>query len=100
MAKIFEKYREEAAHVAMDETINFSEKIAPFLNPKLMLQKEALICLHETMIDNYNCHVLYKFLQVYGLQDIEIATVQGGSVLVTCLQAELEREAPELLEKV
>jgi len=37
MAIIFEKYKEDAAQVAMDETINFSEKIAPFLNPDLML---------------------------------------------------------------
>jgi hypothetical protein len=37
MAIIFEKYKEEAANVAMDETINFSEKIAPFINPDLML---------------------------------------------------------------
>jgi len=62
MAMIFDKYKEEAANVAMDETINFSEKIAPFLNPALMLQKEALICLNETRIDRYNCHILNKFL--------------------------------------
>ena len=37
LAMIFEKYKEEAAQVAMDETINFSEKIAPFINPDLML---------------------------------------------------------------
>lgn len=37
MAMIFDKYKEDAAQVAMDETINFSEKIAPFLNPHLML---------------------------------------------------------------
>ena len=37
MSMIFEKYKEEAANVAMDETINFSEKIASFLNPNLML---------------------------------------------------------------
>ena len=37
MAYIFEKYKEDAAQVAVDETINFSEKIAPFINPDLML---------------------------------------------------------------
>ena len=37
LAMIFEKYKEDAAHVAMDETINFAEKIAPFINPDLML---------------------------------------------------------------
>ena len=37
MAIIFEKYKEDAAKIAVDETINFSEKIAPFINPDLML---------------------------------------------------------------
>ena len=37
MAMIFEKYKEDADWIAMDETINFSEKIAPFINPDLML---------------------------------------------------------------
>jgi len=45
MSIIFEKYKEDAAQVAIDETINFSEKIAPFINPDLDLQKEAFICL-------------------------------------------------------
>lgn len=33
LAYIFKKYEGEAAQVAIDETINFSEKIAPFINP-------------------------------------------------------------------
>lgn len=100
MAIIFEKYKEEAANVAMDETINFSEKIAPFLNPNLMLQKEALVCLNETRIDRYNCHILHKFLQEYGHQDIQIVNLLDGGVLVTTIIAELQREAPELFESV
>lgn len=34
LAYIMKKYKEEAAQVAVDETINFSEKIAPFINPE------------------------------------------------------------------
>ncbi len=37
MSIIFEKYKEDAAQVAIDDTINFSEKIAPFINPDLDL---------------------------------------------------------------
>ena len=85
MAMIFKKYKEEAARVARDETINFSEKIAPFLNPDLMLQKQALICLHETEIDRHNCHVLGKFLQEYGEIELECQQAQG----VTTILAEL-----------
>jgi hypothetical protein len=86
MAMIFEKYKEDAAKIAMDETINFSEKIAPFINPDLMLQKEAFICLNETRIDRYNCHILHKFLQDFGNQPIETSSVDGG---VTTIMAEL-----------
>ena len=34
LAYIIQKYKEDAAQVAKDETINFSEKLAPFLNPE------------------------------------------------------------------
>jgi len=94
MAKIFERYKEDAANVAMDETINFSEKIAPFINPDLMLQKEAFICLNETRIDRYNCHILNKFLQIFGNQPLETQRVPNG---VTTIMAEIERENPNLL---
>jgi len=78
LAMIFEKYKEEAAQVAMDETINFSEKIAPFINPDLMLQKEAFTCLNETRIDRYNCHILHKFLLQYGDQPLETVRLANG----------------------
>jgi hypothetical protein len=34
LAFIIKKYKEDAAQVAKDETINFSEKLAPYLNPE------------------------------------------------------------------
>jgi hypothetical protein len=33
LAFLFKKYQEEAAQVAIDETINFTEKLAPYVNP-------------------------------------------------------------------
>lgn len=71
LAAIFDKYKEEAAQVAMDETINFAEKIAPFVNPDLLVQREALQCLHEIRIDRYNMHILNKFLCQYGDTPLE-----------------------------
>lgn len=62
MAMIFGRYGEEAAQVAVNETINFSEKLAPFVNPDLMLQKDVFACLNEMKLDTYNCHILHKFL--------------------------------------
>jgi hypothetical protein len=37
LAYIIKKYKEEAVQVAIDDTINFSEKLAPFLNPETQL---------------------------------------------------------------
>lgn len=71
MAYIFKEYKEEAAQVACNETINFSEKIAPFINPDLMLQKEAFSILEAIRGNKYNCHILYKFLHHYGSVDLE-----------------------------
>jgi len=34
LAYIMKAYKEEAAQVAVDQTINFSEKLAPFINPE------------------------------------------------------------------
>ena len=56
---LFKKYKEEAAQVALVETINFAEKLAPFINPEYQVQKEVFVCLAEVLsIDGYNCHIL------------------------------------------
>ena len=67
LAFLFQKYKEEAAQVAVDETINFSEKLAPFINPKFGVQNKVFICLAEILsIDAYNCHTMQKFILKYG----------------------------------
>ena len=63
LAVLFKKYQEEAAQVAVDETINFAEKLAPFINPNWDTQKEVFACLYEILpMDPYNCHILNQFL--------------------------------------
>jgi hypothetical protein len=53
--------------VAIDETINFSEKLAPFINPEYGVQKEVFICLYEILpMDPHNCHILNQFIHKYG----------------------------------
>lgn len=47
LAYIMKTYKEEAAQVAVDQTINFAEKLAPFINPDTGLQKETILCLRE-----------------------------------------------------
>jgi len=67
LAHIIKKYKEDAAQVAIDETINFSEKLAPFINPETQLQFETVLCLREVCsLDQYNCHILRNFLEKYG----------------------------------
>jgi hypothetical protein len=88
LAYIMKTYKEEAAQVAVDQTINFSEKLAPFINPETGLQKETILCLREVCsIDQYNCHVLNKFLSKYG--EIPIKRANG----VTSIKRELSQYA-------
>ena len=34
LSYLFKNYKDDAADVAINETINFSEKLAPFINPE------------------------------------------------------------------
>lgn len=66
LAFLFKKYKEVAAQVAINETVNFAEKLAPFMDPKYGVQKEVFTCLITILDeDHYNCHILQKFLLKY-----------------------------------
>lgn len=91
---MFKKYKDVAAQVAIDETINFSEKLAPFINPEYNVQKEVFACLAEVLtIDSYNCHILQKFLLKYG----EVAVSPNADSLRT-FKHEMYSQCPEILE--
>ena len=45
LSYLFKNYKDDAAEVAINETINFSEKLAPFINPEHGMQKEVFNCL-------------------------------------------------------
>ncbi|TNV74073.1 hypothetical protein FGO68_gene624 [Halteria grandinella] len=93
LAYIIKAYKEEAAQVAVEKTINFAEKLAPFINPEYGLQKETILCLREVCsIDQYNCHVLQKFFLKYG--DSPIRREGGGN---TTIKRELGQLAADLL---
>lgn len=67
LAVLFKKYQEEAAQVAIDETINFAEKLVPFFDPDHSVAKEVFDCLYEILpLDPFNCHILQKFILKYG----------------------------------
>jgi hypothetical protein len=64
---LFKKYKEDAVQVAIDETINFAEKLAPFINPEYGIQNEVKFLLMEILSrDAFNCHILQKFLLKFG----------------------------------
>ena len=46
LAYIMKKYKEEAVQVAIDDTINFPEKLAPFVNPETQMHKEVILALY------------------------------------------------------
>ena len=89
LSYLFKKYKEVAADVAINETINFSEKLAPFINPEYQMQKDVFTCLAEVLSnDEYNRHILQKFIIKYG----ELP-VKG-----TTLKHEMFQECHEILE--
>ena len=49
LAVLFKKYQEDAVQVAVDETINFAEKLAPFINPAWDCWKEVFACLYDIL---------------------------------------------------
>lgn len=67
LAVLMKKYQEEAAQVAIDETINFAEKLAPFINFNWDCHREVFAILYEILpMDPYNCHILNQFLIKHG----------------------------------
>lgn len=91
LSYLFKKYKERAAQVAILETINFAEKLAPFINPEYQVQKEVFVILAEILsIDAYNCHTLQKFILKYG--DLPI---KNGS---STIKAEMYQQCREIFE--
>ena len=89
LAFLFQKYKEEAAQVAIDETINFAEKLAPFINPKYGVQHNIFVCLAEILsVDVYNCHIMKQFMLKYGELPVNNKT----------LKHEIYQECHELYE--
>ena len=83
LSYLFKKYKELAAEVAINETINFSEKLAPFINPEYQMQKEVIVCLEEVLTqDAYNCHILNKFVVKYGDLPVNGTTLKNEMLQV------------------
>jgi hypothetical protein len=96
LAYLFKKYKEEAVQVAIDDTINFSEKLAPFINPEYGMQKEVFFLLAEILPnDPYNCHILQKFIKTHG-KNLLFSRPDGKRTL----EQEMYHECNEILELV
>lgn len=93
---LFKKYKEEAVQVAIDETINFAEKLAPFINPEYGVQHEVKFLLMEILSqDAFNCHILQKFIVKHG-NDMIVTRPDGKRTL----KQEMYQECQEILELV
>ena len=77
LSYLFKKYKDVAADVAINETINFAEKLAPFIHPEYGVQKEVNACLAVVLAnDSYNCHILQKFILKYGEIPVQGSTLK------------------------
>lgn len=94
LAFLFKKYQVEAAQVAIKETCNFAEKLAPFMDPQYGVQKEVFTCLMEILTeDSYNCHILQKFLLKYQ----EMPVKREPDIICT-LRHELREQCREIYD--
>lgn len=65
--KLFEKYEESASAVAISETINFVEKLFPYVHPNLRCFKGTINSLKEVcQKDNYSALCLKRMLNNHG----------------------------------
>lgn len=65
--KLFDKYEEQASAVAISETINFVEKLFPYLHPNLDTHEGTVSSLKEVCSeDNYSALSLKKMFTFYG----------------------------------
>jgi hypothetical protein len=80
--------------VAINETVNFAEKLAPFMDPQYGIQKEVFTCLMEILTeDSYNCHILQKFLLKYQ----EMPVKRSPDVICT-LRHEIREQCGEIYD--
>ena len=98
LAYLFKKYKVVAAQVAINETVNFAEKLAPFIDPQYGVQKEVFICLLEILTeDRYNCHILQKFFLKYEEMPIKRESLDGEIIVVT-LSHEIREKCSEIYD--
>ena len=91
---LFQKYEEGAAAVAISETINFVEKLFPFIHPNLSTHKETIQSLKEVcQEDNYSALSLKRLLGEYGDRFFTLA--EGRT---TSLNTFLAESYPELVD--
>ena len=91
IAFLVKKYFEDSetndqAKNIVDETINFTEKVFPFLNPRLRSFEEAAVSIrHVCLCNEYNCLLLRRLLAKYGDSEIKM---EDGTVKTISLELE------------
>ena len=64
--KLFEKYKQEAVEVAVTETINFVEKVFPYIHPNFPTHKMTAQSIKEVCSDDYSATLMKRLLNRYG----------------------------------
>lgn len=91
---IVKKYPNEGSRVAIDETVNFAEKLGPYLNPATTVFDEIATTLSQVCsLDSYNGLLLKKFVEEHGEK---LITWEGG--MSTTIKRELVQNYPDLVE--
>lgn len=67
--KFFEKYKEEATEVATTETINFVEKVFPYISPTFPTHSATVSTIKEVCSDEYSAVLLKRLLNKYSIEN-------------------------------
>ncbi len=101
--KLFEKYEEQAACICISETINFVERIFPYVHPNLKTHEGTINSLKEVCTEDnqYSALALKRLLEKFGEQFITLNN--GRTTIIKALIVEkysdfyeLARDAKEI----
>lgn len=95
--KLFAKHGEDAIEVAITETINFVEKMFPYLNPNFPTAQQTAETVKMTCTDDYSALLMKRLLSKYG--GVLVTLTDGTSTSMDLYLYKNHKELAEIINK-
>jgi hypothetical protein len=95
--KIFDMHGDDAVEVAVSETINFVEKVFPYIHPNFPTHQATVETLKKACTDEYSAMLMKRLLNKYG--EIYITLNNGRSVNLNMYLYETQKDFIEMVNK-